>query len=421
MLLTKTAIAAMDLPQSGEQLIFDTVVPQLAVRLRPSSRAYVLILWDRTRRRKTSRTLGRCTNLTPEQARAHAQRLLAQAADGEDIRRARPESMTMAELIEAWRAEKGKSRRTADELRDKAMDYLGRLAQAPAATITREQLGAIHHHIATKARRRVFRRVGDELQSVEIGEPGLPATADKWIATVTAVYSWAQAKGIAAGNPARGIARAYDTKAAARQNYLHGDALVRFWAALEADPDADARDLLLLALYTGQRRGNVLAMRWAHVDLGAARWTIPSSETKQRRVQTCALPAQACVILQRRHADAATPWVFPATRAGADGEIGCMSETRVRAAWARICAAAQLQDVRIHDLRHTAGSWLARLGANEAIRQKALGHQTAAMAARYTHLELDPVRDAMQRVADAVTAAATAKPATVRKFRGAQR
>jgi integrase len=87
-----------------------------------------------------------------------------------------------------------------------------------------------------------------------------------------------------------------------------------------------------------------------------------------------------------------------------------MSETRPRDAWERITKAAGIKGVRIHDLRHTTGSWLARLGSNTAVRQKALGHQTSAMAEKYSHLELDPVADAMQRMGDAIHAAAT-KPA----------
>jgi integrase len=96
-----------------------------------------------------------------------------------------------------------------------------------------------------------------------------------------------------------------------------------------------------------------------------------------------------------------------------------MSETRPRDAWERICKAAEIEGVRIHDLRHTAGSWLARLGSNEAVRQKALGHQTPQMAARYSHLELDPVADAMQRMGDAIQAAATKPKATVRRIKPA--
>jgi integrase len=96
-----------------------------------------------------------------------------------------------------------------------------------------------------------------------------------------------------------------------------------------------------------------------------------------------------------------------------------MSETRLRDAWQRICKAAGITGMRPHDLRHTTGSWLARLGASEAIRQKALGHQTPAMSARYSHLELDPVADALERVSDALTAAATMPAAKVRRFKKA--
>jgi integrase len=416
-LLTKTAINAMPLPAAGERLVYDEQTPQLAVRLRPTGRTYIVSMWDRARRRRVSHTIGRCINVTPEQARAQAQRLVGQLAGGDDIRRSRAEGLTVRQLVEQWHAEKSKAKRTADEMRDKALDYLGKIENMPVPEVTREHIGGIHHHLATKARRRVIKRVNGELRTEEIGEVGIPATADKWLAIMSSVFGWATTKGLAATNPCKGIKKAFNAKEAARQTYLHGDALLRFWKALEADPDEDVRDVLLLALFTGQRKGNVLSMRWDDVDLAAGRWTIPAEQTKQKKEQTNPLSSMASVILQRRYQDAGTQWVFPAVRRGVDGEIGRMSETRPREAWERICKAAQLDGVRIHDLRHTAGSWLARLGANEAVRQKALGHQTPQMAARYSHLELDPIADAMQRMGDAITAAATKQPAAVRAFK----
>lgn len=407
--LTKSAVAALPLPASGERLVYDEQTPQLAVRLRPSGRTYVVSMWDRKRRRRVSHTLGKVAYLTPEQAREQAQQLVGAVASGGDLRRARAAGMTLGQLVDAWHAEKAKSKRTADEMRNKVLDHCAQLKSARIDEVTREQIGAIHHQIATKARRRVIKRVGDELQSVEVGEAGIPATADKVLAILSSVFGWAVAKGIAGSNPCKGLRKAFNAKEASRQTYLHGEALTRFWQALMADPDADVRDVLLLAIYTGQRKGNVLGMRWDHVDLQHGLWTIPGQETKQRSPQTNPLSAQALTILVQRHADAASPWVFPAVRRNRTGDIGHMSETRPRAAWERICDEAGLEGVRIHDLRHTAGSWLARLGANEAVRQKALGHRTPQMAARYAHLELDPVADAMQRMGDAITAAATTK------------
>ena len=290
--------------------------------------------------------------------------------------------------------------------------YLGPLAHRRASEVTREDIGTVHSRIATEARKRIKKRVGDAVQWVETGPVGIPATADKWRATINAIYTWGAKKGLVLDNPAAGIDSAFDAKGAQRTNYLRGDELLRFWKALEADHDADTRDALLLLLYTGQRRGNVLAMRWSDVDLEHGIWTLGAADTKQRAAQSTPLTGQAGAILQRRRAGAATGFVFPATRVarikdGVARELNTMSEARLRDAWIRICAAAELKDLRIHDLRHTAGSWLARLGANTAVRQKALGHQTSAMAEKYAHLELDPVADAMQRMGDAITAAAT--------------
>jgi len=421
LLLTKTAVAALALPAKGERLVYDEQTPQLAVRLRPNGRTYIVVMWDRERRRKVSHTIGKCMNTTPEQARAQAQKLVGIVAGGEDIRRVRSEGMTIKQLVDAWHAAKSKANRTADEMRDMAVHYLGKLGNRLVSEIEREHLGAVHHHLATVARRRVVRRVGGELRSAEVGKSGIPATADKWLAIMSSVFGWATAQGLAATNPCKGIQKTFNAKESARQTYLHGEPLLRFWKALMADPDADVRDALLVALYTGQRKGNVLSMKWDHVDLRAGLWTIPAEQTKQKRTQSNPLSGHVCEILHRRHADAGTEWVFPAVRLRAKGDtkLHHMSETRPRDAWERITKEANIEGVRIHDLRHTAGSWLARLGANEAVRQKALGHQTPQMAARYTHLELDPVADAMQRMGDAITAAATKPAATVRPIKGA--
>jgi integrase len=418
----KESVAALALPARGERLVYDTLCPQLAVRLRPGGRTYIVVMWDSLRQRKAARTLGKTDKLTPEQARRKAQTLVADVGNGVDIRKPAVDSLTLAELIDKWHAEKARNVRTADELKTKALHYLGKLAFRRAAEITRQDIGTIHTHIATVARKRVRRREGDAVQFVDTGPAGLPATADKWRAVLHSVFAWGMSKGLVANNPAEGIEAAFDAKGAQRSNYLRGDELLRFWKALEADPDADTREAFLLLLHTAQRRGNVLEMRWQAVDLEAGLWTINAADTKQRKVQTVPLTAQAREILARRFESAGTEWVFPATRGTGPNkdEFGPMNETRMRDAWLRICSAADISDLRIHDLRHTSGSWLARLGSGTAVRQRALGHSTPAMAARYAHLEHDQVSDAMQRMADAIEAAATKPSAKVLSLKKAK-
>lgn len=402
--LTRESIAAMPLPGTGETYVYDSVTPQLAVRIRPTSKTFVVVAWDRERQRTVKITLGKVEAHTPEQARKDAQRLVADVSQGKDVRRPAVEGLTLGQLIDRWHEEKRHSVRTADELRDKAKMYLGKLVHRPAAEVTRSDIGHVHHHIATKARKRVWKRVGEALKAIEVGPVGAPATADKTIAVVCSIYTWAMHKGLVNDNPASRIQKAYDAKGASRTRYLHGDELVRFWRALEADEDQDVRDVLKLALLTGQRRGNVLTMRWAAVDVDAGTWTITAAETKQRSAQETPLVAQAREILARRLASASGPWVFPGR-----GE-GPLTETRVRQAWARVCKAAGIDDLRVHDLRHTSGSWLASLNVDVALRQRALGHHDSRSAARYSHVGLDPVSDAMQRVADAIEGRAKGHP-----------
>ena len=199
----KSAVASLPLPASGERYVYDTVCPQLAVRLRPGGRVYMLVMWDSTRRRTVKATLGKVEKLTPENARRKAQAMVADVGHGVDVRRPAVEGVTVAELLDKWHAEKARNVRTADELKGKALHYLGKLAHRRAAEVTRQDIGTIHSHIATEARKRIRKRVGDTVQSVETGPVGLPATADKWRAVLHSCLCLGHEQGSGAGQPRR--------------------------------------------------------------------------------------------------------------------------------------------------------------------------------------------------------------------------
>ena len=138
-----------------------------------------------------------------------------------------------------------------------------------------------------------------------------------------------------------------------------------------------------MALLTGARKTNILEMRWDQLTGGM--WRIP--ETKNGEVVVVPLVQQAQNILQaRRERYGDQPWVFPGP-----GKAGHLLE--VRKAWVRICKRAGLENLRIHDLRRTLGSWQALSGASEIIIGKSLGHAAGSKAtAVYARLGLDPVR-----------------------------
>jgi integrase len=148
-------------------------------------------------------------------------------------------------------------------------------------------------------------------------------------------------------------------------------------------------DFFLLAILTGARRSNLQAMRWQDVNLERAVWTIP--KTKNGLPQTIPLPPEAVAILEHRKAEAIhrETFVFPGP-----GKTGHLMEPK--RAWDAVLKAAGIEDLRIHDLRRTLGSWQARQGASLAIIGKSLGHRTHQATAIYARLDLDPVRQSVE-------------------------
>ncbi|CAN5713952.1 hypothetical protein BH10CYA1_BH10CYA1_64130 [soil metagenome] len=103
-------------------------------------------------------------------------------------------------------------------------------------------------------------------------------------------------------------------------------------------------------------------------------------------------------ILQRRSnaENKNETWVFPSDRKGR--KTGALSHMgNPKEAWKRILERAEITDLRIHDLRRTAGSYMAIQGVSPTIIGKALGHRSQAATAMYARLTQDPVRQAMMK------------------------
>jgi integrase len=240
----------------------------------------------------------------------------------------------------------------------------------------------------------------------DIGKAGHKTQANRVIEILSAIYSRMHKLGLYSGpNPCDGIEAYRETK---RRRFLQAGELPKFFAALAQDDSPNFRDFVSLALLTGARRENVLTMRWADIDLGEALWRIP--DTKNGEPLDLPLVAEAVAILEaRKPADDdehASPYVLPAARGS-----GPMAPPKKR--WSDLLERAGLEDFRLHDIRRTMGSWQARTGASLLVIGKSLGHKSAAATQIYAHLgDADPVREAMQRGADAMMAAGKQKPAT---------
>jgi integrase len=151
-------------------------------------------------------------------------------------------------------------------------------------------------------------------------------------------------------------------------------------------------------------------MRWDEISLDEGIWRIPV--TKNGTSQNVTLSPEAVIVLRNRMESAESDYVFPG--AGATGHL-----MEPKKAWARILKNAELEDLRIHDLRRTLGSWQAKTGASLSIIGKSLNHKTHQATAIYARLDLDPVRASVNTATSAMLAAAGVKPtAQVKRIRG---
>jgi integrase len=215
-----------------------------------------------------------------------------------------------------------------------------------------------------------------------------PVRANRVHAVMTTMFNLAVRWKMRTDNPAKGVSRNPEH---GRRRYLKPDELVRLTAALADDPNQQAADVFRLLLLTGARKGEALSARWDQIDLATGVWTKPHTLTKQKREHAVPLSAPARALLGRLHArGGGSPWVFP----GRDGR----GREDTKYSWARICKAAGITGLRVHDLRHSYASQVVSAGFSLPVVGALLGHTQPATTARYAHLLDDPLRQATEHV-----------------------
>lgn len=152
-------------------------------------------------------------------------------------------------------------------------------------------------------------------------------------------------------------------------------------------------------MFTGARLREILHLRWEHVDLERGLLFLPDSKTGKK---TITLNAPAMLVL--RSMDRFGACVIP----GANPEL---PRADLKKPWMAVTAAAALEGLRIHDLRHSFASVGAGAGLGLPIVGKLLGHTQAATTQRYAHLDADPIRLAADRIGATIAAALDSRPA----------
>lgn len=162
----------------------------------------------------------------------------------------------------------------------------------------------------------------------------------------------------------------------------------RLMAAIDAEANPYVRAALKLYLLTGLRRSELLGLRWQDVDL--MRREIRLSDTKAGRAHRVPLSAPAVEILNGLPRMLRNEYVFP-------GSVPGRPLVNIAKSWRRVRKAAGLEDVRLHDLRRTVGSWMAASGASLPLIGKVVNHSNASTTPIYARLAEDVTREALER------------------------
>jgi integrase len=200
--------------------------------------------------------------------------------------------------------------------------------------------------------------------------------------------------GMREDNPANGFYRRVETP---RERFLTKEEIDRVAAALDADEDQRAAGIIRLCMLTGARVGEVRQARFEQFNLDLGIWTKPAATTKQRKVHRVPISADVAAIVRERLllVPKGNPWLFP-------GDVPGQPVKEIRRFWRRIQKVAQIEDARIHDLRHTFASLLVSGGASLEMIGKLLGHTQLQTTQRYAHLLDAPLRAGVDAVAAAV-------------------
>lgn len=399
-------------------------------------------------------TFGKFPLVKPEEARQRARELGGQLAAGKSVtaaRRERKGELTVGELWDSYFAYIKTTNKAPDATKDlwdyyvaptwarrrlsdvKALDVERWHRDLPAKIMQRRAERAAERAAAKAARRaeiearQANRRRGPapKPRQEPASLPAKPVTgqgsANKALELLRAMYFFAMLpkRALFAGpNPASGHQK---FKQNDRERFVYPDEMRPFFEALAQEPNETMRDAILIALFTGQRRANVVAMRWDELHLDRAEWKLSGEFTKNGDPHTVPLTPETVAILRNRREradllpakqragklspNAPEHFVFRSDRS----ETGHITD--IKSAWQRLMKLSGLENLVPHDLRRTNGSWLARSGASLLLIGKMLNHRTPEATQIYARLDLDPVRASLQGATAAMFEAAGVKAA----------
>ena len=375
--ITKKAADALTARQR-EYMLWDDDIKGFGVRVHPSGRKVYLVKY-RHHGRVVKRTIGPHGTISPAAARALAAEIVTAAKTGRDLMgRVLPlqadDVATMHDLAKQFLEEYVPAHCKPSTAHSYAIavrqHVLRRLGNRRVADVTRGDVAALHHRM---------RRT--------------PYAANRTIGILSAMFTAAELWGLRpqGSNPCRYVKRFRERK---RERFLSDAEYRRLGAVLrEAERTgavaASAIAAIRLLMLTGCRLSEIMTLRWDQVVLEAGELRLPDSKTGAKVVH---LGEPAVAVMRGIVRKEDNPWVITGRRPGS-------RLASLHFPWGRIRKQSVLEDVRLHDLRHSFASGGLLVGEGLPMIGKLLGHSQVQTTARYAHLADDPVKAAANRIA----------------------
>lgn len=364
---------------SSRDVRWDSTIPGLGIRVYPNGRK-AFVLSYRCHGRKRLMTLGTYGVVTLEQARARAREALGQIANNLDPlekRRLAISGETMADLCAAYLERHAKVHKRSWKDDQSRIDnfILPAWGTRHATSITKTDVEALHR---------------------KVGKKHLYA-ANRLLVLLSMMFELARAWQVieqSAINPARGIVSFREEK---RDRWITPQELPALARAIDEETNVVARQAIWLYLLTSLRKSELLGLQWKNVDWD--RREVRVGETKSGRPHYSPLTTPALQILRNLPRLDGNPYVLP-------GRVPGKHLVNVDKPWRRIRKVAKIEDVRLHDLRRTMGSWLAQSGNSLHLIGRVLNHSTPNTTHVYARFANDHVRSALESYGETLLSAA---------------
>lgn len=390
--ITKTLVNELS-PGPADFFVWDTELPRFGLKFTPKGRI-VYIVQYRAKGRMRRLTIGTHGALTPDKARTLAGLRLGEVAAGSDPAEGLAEEKhgaTIKELSKRYLEEHAtkKKVRSADEDK-RLLDVIinPALGSRPLASITQADVAKLHHECRET-----------------------PYQANRVLALLRKMMNLAEGWGLRPlnSNPCTHVEKFKEEK---RRRFLSMEELGRMGAALkdtetEGIEPPQAIASIRLLLFTGARVSEILTLEWPFVNWELGALVLPDSKTG---FKTIPLSAPAREILEGLPVIDGNPFVISGIRRGTHF-VG------LEHIWYRIRERAGLQDVRLHDLRHSYASVGAAAGLGLPIIGALLGHLDQTTTQRYAHLQQDPLKAATELIGTKIEEAMKAEPQKMRRVK----